>query len=141
VRRLLLAGAAAALLASGAHAAQVAPNLPSLSAWENAYLPTETGPNGVPFSDGAPPAASGACTVGTQLGGQFAGSFKTPSACSSATIIFTFTSPTVNGFSCRAADLTTSADTIKQTAYTTTTVTFTATTAANDLSVFSCDAF
>jgi hypothetical protein len=93
---------------------------------------------------GAVPANSGSCAINTQLGGNTAGSFKANGACAAGTIILTlnatFTPP--NGWACKASDLTTPADLINQTAYTTSTATFSAVTmAASDLVTFSCIGF
>ena len=89
---------------------------------------------------GSSPANTGTCSINTQLGGPMAGSFKANGACAAGTVIFTFTAAP-NGWSCDAHDLTTTADAINETAYTTTSVTFTATMAASDLAVFKCIGF
>jgi hypothetical protein len=53
----------------------------------------------------------------------------------------TFATTATNGWVCSAQDQTTPADTVKQTANSTTTVTFTATTANADVIVFQCQSF
>jgi hypothetical protein len=93
------------------------------------------------IASGSAPTNSGSCAINTQLGGNTAGSFKANGACSSGTILLTFATTAPNGWTCAANDLTTTADTIKQTAYTTTTASFAATMAASDLASFSCTAF
>ena len=90
---------------------------------------------------GAVPTVSGTCAVGTQLGGQIAGSFKASAACSSGAVILTFAATQPNGYVCETQDETTSADAMKQTAHSTTSVTFTGTMAANDVVVFKCIGF
>ena len=90
---------------------------------------------------GSPPAGSGTCAINTQIGGNTAGAFKANGACAGGTVILTFANAASNGYVCTAQDMTTTADTLKQTAYTTTTVTFTATLANLDTVVFSCMGF
>jgi hypothetical protein len=90
---------------------------------------------------GSPPVATGSCAIATQVGGNAAGSFKSSGGCSGGTIILTFATTNPTGWACWAQDMTTPADTIKQTAYTATSVTFTATMAANDQAVFKCMGF
>lgn len=93
---------------------------------------------------GAVPANSGSCAINTQLGGNTAGSFKANGACSSGTLILTLNAtvnPT-NGWVCDAHDLTTPTSLINQTAYTTSTATFSGVTmAASDLVAFKCVGF
>lgn len=90
---------------------------------------------------GSAPTATGACAINTQLGGNTAGSFKANGVCSASTVILTFANTAANGWSCDAHDLTTPADLMNQTAYTTTTATFTGTMANLDLVTFKCTAF
>ncbi len=93
-------------------------------------------------SYGAAPTLSGTCTpISTQVGGNTAGSLKMATACAGGTLIFTFTQTATNGYSCNIQDMTTPANTLKQTAYTSTTATFTGTTVLNDIVVFQCMAF
>ncbi len=89
----------------------------------------------------AVPTASGTCAVGTLLGGQIAGSFKASTACSSGTVILTFAATQPNGYVCEAQDETTSADVLKQTAHSATSVTFTGTMASGDNVVWKCFGF
>jgi hypothetical protein len=90
---------------------------------------------------GSTPTATGTCPINTQLGGNTAGSFKANGACASGTVILTFAFTATNGWACDAHDLTTTADLMNQTAYTTTTATFTGTMANADLVTFKCRAF
>jgi hypothetical protein len=93
---------------------------------------------------GAVPANSGSCPINTQLGGNTAGSFKANGACSAGTIILTLNAlvTPANGWVCDAHNLNTPSNLINQTAYTTSTVTFSAVTmAAADLVTFKCVGF
>lgn len=91
---------------------------------------------------GSAPTNSGTCAINTQLGGNAAGSFKANGACSAGTLILTLSTTATNGWVCDAHDLTTPANAINQTAYTTTTATFSAVTmAASDLVAFKCTTF
>lgn len=80
------------------------------------------------------------CSLTNALGGSWAGSFKsgTTGPCT-VTITPGITAP--NGFVCDAHDLTTVADAINQTAYSTTTATINGTTASSDLITWKCAAF
>jgi hypothetical protein len=93
------------------------------------------------IAGGAAPISSGSCAIKMQVGGNTAGSFKANGACAAGTIILTFATKAPNGWACSASDLTTPADTIKQTAFSASATTFTATMAASDLATFSCTAF
>lgn len=141
----LAALAALALLAGPARANPLdnpGAAMPSIPDWEARTVQTLTGADGVPLSLGAPPANGGSCAINTQLGGQSSGSWKANGACAAGTIILTFASAAINGFECGAKDLTTPADTLTPSAYTTTTFTFSSVTmAASDLVMFSCRAF
>ncbi len=93
---------------------------------------------------GSAPTASGTCAINTQVGGNTAGSFKFNGACSSAgTVILTFATAAPNGWACDVTDMTTPADPLVQTAYSTTTATIKATAGASsaDQTVFDCTAF
>ena len=70
-----------------------------------------------------------------------AGSFKASAACSSGTVILTFAATQANGYVCEAQDETTPADTLRQTAHSTTSVTFAATMTANDVVAWKCVGF
>lgn len=96
---------------------------------------------GASVAGGSAPAASGTCTINTQVGGNTAGSFKANGACAAGTVILTFSATAPNGYVCDAQDETTSADTVKQTAHGTNSVTFTATMANADVIVFKCIGF
>jgi hypothetical protein len=82
------------------------------------------------------------CSLTTALGTSIAGSFKSGTA---GTCTVTITPGTIapNGWACRATDLTTPADanSVVQTAYTTTTATISGTTASADLVTWSCVPF
>jgi hypothetical protein len=84
------------------------------------------------------PTASGSCSVTTQTGGNLAGTFTASGACVAGTYILTFGAAAPAGWSCNASDRTTPADTVRQTASTTTSATFAATTANSDVVSFSC---
>jgi hypothetical protein len=87
-----------------------------------------------------PPAITGTCTgVGTQLGGNTAGSFV--ATCSSQTAILTFGTTAPHGWLCIATDITTTSDTMKQSATSTTSCTLSGTTAASDVVAFEAIAF
>ena len=92
-------------------------------------------------ASGTAPTNSGSCAITTQLGGPTAGSFKASGACPAGTYILALGQTSANGWACSASDLTTVADTVQETAYTTSSVTFKATTANNDLITFSCTGF
>ena len=90
---------------------------------------------------GTPPTNSGACAIKTQVGGNTAGTFVSNGGCSASTVILSFATTAPNGWACNASDLTTPADSMKQTASGTTFVTLTGTMVANDVVAFSCTAF
>jgi hypothetical protein len=84
----------------------------------------------------------GSCTVTTFAGGATAGTFVGPvGACAAGTVAITFAFTAPTGWSCDATDRTTAADTIKQTASTTTKATFAATLAASDVVQYKCIAY
>lgn len=136
--------AAALLLPAAALANQSLPwaNVPSLSDLEQGSIQDLTGFNGTPISLGPPPTLSGSCSTNTQLGGSSTGSFKANGACAAGTVIITLPYATANGYKCDAKDLTTPANTLTPSAYTTTTFTFSPVTlTADDIVVFQCEAF
>ena len=93
---------------------------------------------------GSAPTASGTCAIYAQVGGNTAGSFKFNGACSAAgTVILTFATTAPTGWACSATDMTTPADPLPETAYSTTAATFKATAGASsaDQAVFACTAF
>ncbi len=90
------------------------------------------------YSAGTPPTGTtGSCSATSFSGGPAAGKFTAPS-CVAGTIILSALPAQTTGYACDAIDQTTPADTLKQTASTTTSVTFAATTAASDAVVFKC---
>lgn len=93
------------------------------------------------IGNGSVPTPTGTCAVNTQLGGNTIGSFKANGTCTAGTVILTFATTATNGWGCEASDLTTRADAVQQTAYTTTTATFTGTMVSADLVTFHCMAF
>lgn len=91
------------------------------------------------MSNGTTFTASG-CTNSTLIGGGTAGTFVSGTT-GTCTVIITTGLTATHGWSCAANDLTTPADTIKQTASSTTTATVSGTTAASDVINFHCIAF
>ena len=92
---------------------------------------------------GTKPTNSGTCAIGTQFGGNVTGSFIGSGACAAVAggLVLSLSITAPNGWACFVNDLTTPADAIKQTAYTTTTATFLTTWAASDLVEFHCNQF
>lgn len=90
-------------------------------------------------SGGTKPTLTGTCTTGSQIGGLFAGTFT--ATCTAQTVIMSFGQNAPNGWACDASDLTTSADTLKQTASAAGSATFTGTTVAADVISFKCLAY
>jgi hypothetical protein len=84
-----------------------------------------------------PIGTTGSCVASSFVGGATAGKFAA-AVCAGGTIILSSLPAAPTGYTCNAQDQTTPADTLKQTANTTTSVTFTATTVAADVVVFSC---
>jgi hypothetical protein len=97
--------------------------------------------NNALISVGAPPVATGTCTITTQTGGPTAGSFIASGSCAAGTVILTFLTAAPHGWSCSAHDLTTPADAMNETAFGTTSVTLTGTMAASDEVTFQCQGF
>jgi hypothetical protein len=93
------------------------------------------------IANGSVPTPTGSCAINTQLGGNTAGSFKANGACAAGTVILTFATTAPNGWFCTAHDLTTVADAMNQTAYSTTACTFTGTMVSADLVTFNAVAF
>ena len=85
----------------------------------------------------SPTLTTGSCSGSSAAGGSLAGKFTAPS-CAGGTIIMSGLPAATNGYTCTAQDQTTPADTLKQTANSISSVTFTATTANNDVIAFSC---
>jgi hypothetical protein len=90
------------------------------------------------ISTGTPPVGTtGSCTASGFVGGSTAGKF-TAALCAAGTYILSGLPTAPNGYTCNAQDQTTVADLLQQTANSTTSVTFKATTAASDVVVFQC---
>lgn len=85
------------------------------------------------------PTATGTCSVTSQSGGNV-GQFTASGACAGGTYILTFGAAAAHGWACSASDQTTAADFTKvnQTASSTTSATFTATTANSDVVSYIC---
>jgi hypothetical protein len=94
-----------------------------------------------PLMTGVVPTFTGSCPTNNQLGGQGGGKFQANGACASGTVILTFAQPATTGFACVTQDLTTVADSMNQTAYSTTTATFTGNMANSDVMTYRCDGF
>lgn len=96
-----------------------------------------------PFTDvGAGPTYSGSCPVQNFNGGQINGRFSANGACVNGTVIMTFAAAALHGYSCKLQDLDTPTDTMNQTNYSTTSVTFTGNMANNDRFTYSgCGGF
>jgi len=88
----------------------------------------------------SPTGTTGSCSASSFVGGALAGKFSA-AVCAGGTFILSELPTAPNGYACDAEDQTTPADTLKQTANSTTSVTFTSTTAASDVVVFKCLAF
>jgi hypothetical protein len=86
---------------------------------------------------GPPPTATGTCAINNQVGGQMAGAFKANGACTAGTIILTFSRTVPNGYPCQAWDVTTTADTLKLSAFSPNSCTLSGTLASADQIVFS----
>lgn len=84
-----------------------------------------------------PTGTTGSCSASSFTGGSTAGKFTAPT-CSGGTIILSALPSAPNGYTCVALDQTTSTNTLKQTANSVTSVTFTSTTTLNDVVVFDC---
>lgn len=87
-----------------------------------------------------PVGTTGSCVASSFVGGSTAGKFSA-AVCAGGTFILSSLPTVTNGYTCDAQDQTTSADTLKQIASTTSSVTFTATTVAADVVVFKCVAW
>jgi hypothetical protein len=101
--------------------------LTALTETANAHMSNGTVPVGT----------TGSCVASSFVGGATAGKFSA-AVCTAGTIILSSLPAAPNGYSCNAQDQTTPADTLKQTANTTTSATFTSTTVAADIVVFQC---
>jgi hypothetical protein len=94
--------------------------------------------NGGIVAGGSAPTLTGTCTTASQVGGNTAGKFT--ATCTAQTVIIALpTAP--NGWVCNTHDITTVADILAQTAYSTTSCTVTGTTVASDVIVFDAIGF
>lgn len=94
------------------------------------------------IASGSSPTNSGTCALNSWSGGNEAGAFRANGACSAGTIILTFTNNAPNGRFCDWLDMTTPANSIKESAYTSNTVTASPVTmSASDIILFKCTAF
>lgn len=87
----------------------------------------------------ATPILTGTCTTASKIGYNTAGSFA--ATCVAQTVILTFATTAPNGWVCNTHDITTVADVLNQTAYTTTSCTVTGTTVASDVITFNAVPF
>lgn len=87
-----------------------------------------------------PVGTTGSCVASSFTGGATAGKFSA-AVCAAGTIILSSLPTAPNGYTCNAQDQTTVANTLKQSANTVTSVTFTSTTTAADVVVFQCMAW
>ncbi len=76
--------------------------------------------------------------AGSMIGNTYFGGVFTASACFANSIIFSGLTAVPNLYICTLTDMTSPANTVRQSGYTTTSVTFMATTAAGDLVSYSC---
>ena len=88
----------------------------------------------------APTLTTGTCSGSAWVGGAVVGKFTAPT-CAAGTIILSGLPVAPNGYVCNAQDQTTPADTLKQTANSTTSCTLTSTTVASDVIVVSALGF
>ena len=87
-----------------------------------------------------PTITTGSCSASAATGGASAGTFTAPT-CAAGTIILSGMPTQTTGYACDAWDQTTVANTLKQTASTATSATFTATTTNADVVVYKCMGF
>ena len=99
--------------------------------YEGAYVPSIV-------LNGNPPTAGGTCSINTQTGGNYAGTFKSGGACAAGTVTLNFAIGAAHGFVCDFHDQTTPADLMNQTASTGASVTATGTMALNDIVAWKC---
>jgi hypothetical protein len=100
------------------------------------------GTTGALVSRGTKPVLNtGACVGSSGVGGAIAGTLQTTSACAGTTLILSSLPTAPTGYSCSMQDRTTTADLTVQQSTTTTSATFKATTAANDILQFQCQAY
>ena len=101
------------------------------------YGGLQTFSGGMAAGGGHPTLTTGACSGSAAAGGLIAGKF-TAATCTATTYIISGLPTAPTGYTCGAWDQTTPADTLVQTANSTTSATLTATTVASDVIVFSC---
>lgn len=94
--------------------------------------------NGSVIATGSPPTTTGStCTgISTQVGGNTAG--RLTATCTAQTLVLNFATTAPNGWACKMSDQMTPADSMNQTASSTTSATLTGTTASSDVLSFMC---
>jgi hypothetical protein len=92
--------------------------------------------NGAYVNTGPQPTLSGGCATSTQVGGMTSGSFVNTSTCTTSTFILTFATTAPHFWRCDVLDFTTSADTWKQTARSSTACTVTGSAVTGDVMTF-----
>lgn len=107
---------------------------------KNLIVGASVSTNELVITGSSPTMNTGSCTPSSPVGGATAGKFTAP-VCAAGTIIFTAMPAAPNGYTCDMHDQTTTGDTLNQTANTSTSVTFTGTTANNDVVVWKCVAW
>ena len=95
---------------------------------------------GLVSSGTLPTLTTGTCSGSGAAGGSLAGTFVA-ATCAAGTYILSGLPTAPTGYSCNAEDRTTTADTLQQTAASTTSATFKATTATSDVIQFNCLAY
>lgn len=93
------------------------------------------------ISKGTTFTSNAGCSETSLTGGATAGSFLSGATSCTTTITMGNSATAANGWACSVWDVTTTADTMKQTASTATTVTFSGTTVSGDKIIFSCLGF
>lgn len=121
--------------------AQVGPNINSASQIGAGTNPVSSSLQflNIPIAGAATFTATG-CTNSTLVGGATAGSYHSGTT-GTCTVVITTGLTAPNGWACFANDLTTTSDTIKQTASSTTTATLAGTTVTGDVINFGCHAY
>jgi hypothetical protein len=100
----------------------------------------EVASSGVPTAIGTQSVTATVGSIGTKLGGTWAGSFISGTT-GTVTVTVTPGDTATSGYTCDAHDLTTPADSFSQTAYTQTTATLSGTLVTNDLVTWKCASF
>ena len=104
----------------------------ALTTWDKFSSTSATMAGAIIDTGAAPTLTTGTCSGSSWTGGTVVGKFTAP-VCAAGTIIISGLPASPNGYVCIAQDQTTPADTLKQTASTTTSCTLTSTTVANDV--------